>query len=120
MRLQSFRHPTLILLHPWGPDLVTPGLRTRRHPDPVQTLAQCKGPPVPVTVTSPAVPQTPWGMVLGTHPRTHGATRCCSPGGTSSPAPGPVPAGMRTRAAEGTPAKLYTKHSGTGVSVVAV
>lgn len=87
MRLQSFRHPTLIHCT-CGPQTLSPRPLHREAPQTLSRLAQCKVPPVPVTVTSPA--------------------------------PGPLPAGTRTRAGEGTPAEVCTKHSGSGVSVIAV
>lgn len=119
MHLQSFCHPTLIHCT-CGPQTLSPlASEPGGTPDPVQT-GSVQGPPSSGYRNQPSRAPHPTGCGPRLHPGTRRATRCCCPGGPSSPAPGPLPAGMRTRAGEGTPAKVCTKRSGSDVSVIAV
>ena len=67
MRLQSFCHPTLIHCT-CGAQTLSPRPLHRQAPQTLSRLAQCKVPPVPVTITSPAAPHSPPDSALSPTP----------------------------------------------------
>lgn len=108
----NFRHPTLIHCT-GGPQTLSPWPLRREAPQTLSRLAQCKVPPVLVTVTSPAAPHSPPGVALGFTPDPQGHT-VLLPWGPLVPSIRPV-----ARRHQDSPAKVCTKRSGSGVSVIA-